>query len=249
MAPPTPSDDLTDQGRWSEPTHWSVVLAAGGGDSTKAAEAREWLCRTYWKPIYAYLRRLGKSPPDAEDLTQEFFARMLAARAFAGLDPAKGRFRSFLLAALKHFLANEYDRAMAAKRGGGQPAVLLETQSLEALYAKSLATAPTAEAAYDRQWALSLLSQALAQLRKEAAEAGKLEVFDQLKIFLTGEGAECDYASLAGPLQLSPNAIGVAVHRLRQRFRELIRAQIRRTVAAANEVDEELRYLMTVISR
>ncbi|HVM61987.1 MAG TPA: sigma-70 family RNA polymerase sigma factor [Verrucomicrobiae bacterium] len=224
-------------------TRWTVVLTAGQGASPQAGRALEQLCRAYWYPLYAYVRRRGYDVHEAEDLTQEFFARLLAKNYLAGVDPSKGKFRSFLLASLKHFLANEWDRAHAAKRGGGQPLLPLDTQSAETRYRQEPADELTAEKLLERQWALALLDQVLDRLQAEFAADGKSEQFDQLKLFLTeGKGAT-SYAAMATKLGTTEGAVKVAVHRLRRRYRELLREEIAHTVASPAEIDEEIRHL------
>lgn len=229
-------------------THWSVVLAAGRTDSTHAHVALEKLCRTYWPPIYAFVRRQGHSPHDAQDLTQEFFARLLEQKSLADVDRAKGRFRSFLLAALKHFLANEWDKVRAQKRGGGQVLIPIDAQSLETSCGLDPADQLTAERIFDRRWALTLLDQALTRLREDYVADGKTELFAQLKATLTEASRSVPYAEIAARLGLSEGAVKVAVHRLRGRYREVIRAEIAETVASSAEVEEEIRALFAALA-
>jgi len=224
------------------------VLTAGHGSSPQAGRALEELCRAYWYPLYAYVRRRGHSPHEAEDLTQEFFARLLAKNYLAAVDREKGKFRSFLLASLKHFLANEWDRARAAKRGGGQPHLSLDIQTAETRYRSEPADDLTAEKLLDRQWALALLDQVLSRLQAEFVADGKKKQFDELKVWLTeGKGAT-SYAEAAAKLGTTEGAVKVAVHRLRRRYRELLREEISHTVATPAEIEEEIRHLFAAFA-
>ncbi len=229
-------------------THWSVVLTAGGSDSTRAQDALARLCQTYWYPLYAYVRRRGSSPHDAEDLTQEFFARLLRANYLGNAQREKGRFRWFLLSALKHFLANEWDRARAKKRGGGKAAISLNAEAAESRYTLEPADTLTAERIYERRWALTLLDQVLRTLEREHELTGKRELFDELRFCLTGERSKLPYAELAARLGMSEAAVKVAVHRLRRRYRELLRAEIANTVSSPEEVEDEIRHLFDVLA-
>ena len=227
-------------------THWSVVLAAGSEDTPQAAEALERLCRTYWYPLYAYVRRQGYGPADAQDLTQEFFARFLARKALAGVAPEKGKFRSFLLVALRHFLSDQRDRASAAKRGGGTEVLSLDGEEAEGRYRLEPVERLDAERIYERRWAMTLLGQAWRRLRDESAAQGKLQQFERLAEFVAGE-AEVSCVAAASELGLSESAMRSGLHRLRERYRALIREEIAFTVSAPVEVDEELRYLIKVL--
>jgi RNA polymerase sigma factor (sigma-70 family) len=227
-------------------THWSVVLAAGNAGSSDAAQALEKLCETYWYPLYAYLRHRRHSPEDAQDLTQEFFARLLASHALGAVHPAKGRFRSFLLASLNHFLANEWDKARAQKRGGGRPVISLE--AAETRYRAEPSDDLSPERIFERHWALTLLAQVAARLREDYHAAGKGEVFEALQGYLAGEKGPAPYRETAGRLGLSVDALKKAVQRLRRRYGELLREEIAHTVSGPAEVDEEIRYLRTVLS-
>jgi RNA polymerase sigma factor (sigma-70 family) len=227
-------------------THWSVVLAAGQGQDTRAQEALARLCQTYWYPLYVYVRRQGHSPPDAQDLTQEFFARLLAGHSLAGLQREKGRFRSFLAAAMNHFLANQWDRSRRKKRGGGQTPISLDAEAAETRYRLEPADAMTAERIFERRWALTLLEQVLRRLEQEYAAAGKEGLFAALQFCLTGERSALPYSAVGARLHLTEGAVKVAVHRLRQRYRELLRVEIAQTVSGPEEVDEELRHLFAV---
>ncbi len=224
-----------------------MVLTAGGGDTTGARHALEKLCQTYWYPLYAYVRRRGFSPPDAEDLTQEFFARFLEHDWVASADREKGRFRTFLLSAMTHFLANEWDKARAQKRGGGVPLLPLELGTAETRYCREPADSVTPEQHFERRWALALLETATSRLGAEYKEEGKGELFAALNPCLVGDRATQPYEELAKKLGLSEAAVKSAVHRLRQRYRQLLREEIAHTVASAAEVDEELRHLIAVL--
>ena len=226
-------------------THWSVVLTAQRSDSTHAQAALSKLCQTYWYPLYAFVRRQGHRPHDAQDLTQEFFARLLAKNYLADVGREKGKFRSFLLTALKHFLANEWDRARAVKRGGGQ--VFLSLDEIESRYRLEPADSVTAERIYERRWALTLLEQVMKRLRAEHAQAGKAEFYEQLKGCLTVEKVAASYADLAARLHMTEGAIKVAIHRLRQRYREVLRDEIAQTVSSPAEVEEEIRHLFAAL--
>ena len=228
-------------------THWSVVLAAGDVASPQATEALEKLCRTYWYPLYAYVRRKGYSADDAQDLTQEFFARLLARNYLSVADRNKGKFRSFLLGSLEHFLAREWTKAHAQKRGGGQPSFSLDELDAENRYLLEPTHELTAEKIFDRRWATTLLDQAMARLCEECVANHKGDLFQKVESFLSGEKGEASYADVAAALKMSEGAVKVAVHRLRQRYGELVRAEIEETVATVKEVDEELRYLFAVL--
>jgi len=228
-------------------THWSVVMAAGKGDSPEAADALEQLCRTYWYPLYAFVRRQGHGTPDAEDLTQEFFTRFLAKEYFGRADPALGRFRSFLLACLKNFLREQQRQARRLKRGGGQTIISWDSRTAEERYRLEPADPITPEQVYDRRWALTLLATVLARLAEEQSDAGKEQIFVQLKDHLWGEGREASYAEMAERLGMTEGAVKVTVHRLRRRLRDLLREEVAQTVATTGEVDEELRHLIGVI--
>jgi RNA polymerase sigma factor (sigma-70 family) len=228
-------------------THWSVVLAATDTDTPEAAVALEGLCRTYWYPLYAYVRREGYSPADAQDLTQEFFARLLARNSLARVAPDKGRFRSFLLAAMRHFLCDQLDRARTVKRGGRAEILSLDAQEAEQRYRLEPVDHLDAERIYERRWATILLDQALERLRAESAAAGKEELFEHLRRFVAGD-REVTFGEVAFGLGLSEAAIKSAVHRLRQRYRELVREEIGRTVADPAEINAEIRYLIQLMS-
>jgi RNA polymerase sigma-70 factor (ECF subfamily) len=229
-------------------THWTAVLAAGRNDTTRSRAALENLCQAYWYPLYAYVRRMGRNPDDAQDLTQEFFLRLLDKGYLKSADPGKGRFRTFLLVALKRFLANECDRARAQKRGGGHSHFSLDTSVAETRYGLEPSQAAEPERIYDRRWALTLLDQALGRLRKEFEVSGKAGEFDQLKDFLTAEKGAISYANIAKAAGMSEGAVRVAIHRLRRRFREVFRDEIAHTVSTPEEIDGEVRYLMSALA-
>jgi RNA polymerase sigma-70 factor (ECF subfamily) len=229
-------------------THWSVVLSARRKDSPQSAAALETLCRTYWYPLYAYVRRQGHSPHDAQDLTQGFFARLLQKDYLKAAAREKGRFRTFLIVALKRFLANEWDHDRAQKRGGGQPALSLDTELAEERYRIEPVEGATADKIFERRWALTLLDRTMTRLRDEFTAAGKAEEFKQLKTCLTADRGEISYTEIAGALGQSEGTVRVAVHRLRKRFREIFREEIAHTVSSAEEIEEEVRYLMGVLA-
>ena len=229
-------------------THWSVVLSARDDRATQAQASLAKLCQAYWYPLYAYVRRQGHSAHDAQDLTQDFFARLLEKNSLEQVRREKGKFRSFLLASLKHFLANEWDRARALKRGGGLELISLDGDSAETRYGLEPAHGETADKIFDRRWALTLLDATLIRLREEFAAEGKTKLFETLKLTLTAERGTTPYAELATKLGLSEGAVKVAVHRLRQRYREVLRAEIADTVGTAGEVEEELRHLFAALA-
>jgi RNA polymerase sigma factor (sigma-70 family) len=229
-------------------THWSVVLTAGRTDTTSARDALAKLCQSYWYPLYAYVRRRGSSPQDAEDLTQEFFARFLEHNWVERADREKGRFRTFLLSALSHFLADEWDKARAQKRGGGVPLLPLEFEVAETRYSREPADNATPEQIFERRWVLTLLEHVLNRLRAEYEQDGKADLFATLHPCLVGDRTSQPYAALAAKLDMSEGAIKSVVHRLRQRYRQLLREEIGHTVAGAGEVDEELRHLFAVLA-
>ena len=229
-------------------THWSVVLTAGRADTTRARDALARLCQVYWHPLYAYVRRLGHSPHDAQDLTQEFFARLLEKNYLSDADASRGRFRSFLLGALKHFLANEWHKAHAQKRGGGHVPIPIDLGTSETSYGFEPADNTTAEKIFERRWALTLLAQVLKRLREEYLRDGREKLFDELKPTLTEASRTVRYVEIANRLGSSEGAVKVAVHRLRQRYREVLRAEIADTVASPAEVEDELRNLFAALA-
>ena len=239
---------VPDSNAWFVTTHWSVVLSAREKDSPQAGAALETLCRTYWYPLYAYVRRQGRSPHDAQDLTQEFFARLLEKDYLQAVAREKGKFRSFLLTAFKRFLITEWKQAHAQKRGGQYVMISLETQTAETRYLSEPAGLWTAEKLYERRWALTLLEKVLKRLQQEFVDGGKGALFEQLKNYLMAERGDIPYAEAAGALGMSEGAVKVAVHRLRRRFRELFREEVAHTVSGPEEVDEEIRYLLAAFS-
>lgn len=230
-------------------THWTVVLQAGSGESPQADEALEKLCRAYWYPLYAYVRRRGYSPTDAQDLTQSFFAHLLGKDFLHAVGPEKGRFRSFLLACLKHFLADQWEKSRTAKRGGDCPELRLNWNQAEQRYGLDARVEANAESLYDRRWALDLLDRVLDRLRQEAVIADRVAVFDQLQGCLLGDWGAETYAQLGSRLCLSETSVKVKVHRLRRRYRALLREEIAHTVTHPEEIEEEMRYLFMVVSR
>lgn len=230
-------------------THWSAVLLAGRDSLPAAQAALEDLCRTYWFPLYAFVRRQGRSHADAQDLVQGFFAQLLERRDLAEVHPDKGRFRTFLLAALSHHLANEWHRARALKRGGGAAVVPLDAGESEGRYERAPATADAPEVAYDRAWADQMLRGVLSRLRHECERDGGTERFEALKGSLLGERGDEPYTELARRLGTTEAGVKSAMHRLRRRFRELFREEISRTVATEAEIEDELRHLVRVMTR
>lgn len=228
-------------------THWSVVVEAGQQNSPRASEAIAQLCNTYWYPLYAYVRRKGYGVPDAQDLTQEFFARLLAGNYVGAADRRKGKFRSFLLGTFEHFLAKEWRRAHAEKRGGGRSLCSLDALDAEHRYQLEPADELTAERMFDRRWAEVLLSQARARLREECQAEGKGLLFERVEPLLSGDGAAGSYVEIGGSLGMSESAFKMAVHRLRRRYGELVRAEIAQTVSTLEAAKEELRYLFAVL--
>jgi RNA polymerase sigma-70 factor (ECF subfamily) len=224
-------------------THWTVVLAAGRGSSPDADRAIEELCRTYWFPLYAYVRRRGHTKEDAEDLTQAFFARFLARNYLDGLKAERGRFRAFLLASLQHFLANAWDRSQRQKRGGGAAHLPLDWQTADDLFRLAATQAAGPEQAFDREWALALLERVVSRLRDECVAAGRGPQFEGLRPFLTAGTGERSYAGVASALRLEEPAARAAVHRLRKRYRQLLRDEIAHTLTDPSQVEEELRSL------
>jgi RNA polymerase sigma-70 factor (ECF subfamily) len=231
-------------------THWSVVLAAGRGGSPDAHDALQRLCQTYWYSLYAYIRRQGHPPHDAQDLTQEFFARMLERHSFRLADRSRGRFRTFLLASLKHFLINDWNRGQRLKRGGGCSFLSLEVlrEAETHFLAEPADPAVRPDQAFERQWALALLESVLSRLREEFVGQGRADHFDALKVFIWGDQTTVSQVEVATRLGVTPNALGVQVHRLRRRFGELLRETIRHTVSDEAEIDGELGHLMAAIT-
>jgi RNA polymerase sigma-70 factor (ECF subfamily) len=234
-------------------TRISLVRAAAGGSDRQSREALATLCGLYWYPLYVYIRRLGHDAEEAQDLTQGFIARLLEKNSLRHFQQERGRFRSFLLASLKHFLANERDAVRAQKRGGGLAPVPLSValHTGERRYNLEPSVEPrdemTPEKIFEKQWALGLLNRVLERLREESAASGKREQFDHLRGCLTGDDDRIGYRELAGKLGMSEGAVKVAVHRLRRRFHETLREQIAMTVTDPNEIGQEIRYLLAVL--
>jgi RNA polymerase sigma-70 factor (ECF subfamily) len=250
-APAAPTSQASQAGRalCFVTTHWSVVLDAARSDTTQAQAALEILCETYWYPLYAYVRRRGSSAQDAQDLTQAFFARLLERHWVDRADRSRGRFRTFLLTAMSRFLADEWDKLRAQKRGGHIVHVPVQLESAETRYGVEPADCRTPEQFFERQWALTLLDTVLQRLRAEYERAGKGELFAGLSASLVGGREAQPYAELAKRLDMNEGAVKVAVHRLRKRYRQLLRAEIGQTLTTTEDVDEELRYLFAVLAR
>jgi RNA polymerase sigma-70 factor (ECF subfamily) len=228
-------------------THWSVVLLAGRNDTERARAALAKLCRTYWYPLYAYVRRSGRAPHDAQDLTQDFFAHLLQHQALAKANPERGRFRSFILTAMKNFLAGERERERAQKRGGGLELLSLDLAAAEKRYELEPVDRSSPDQLFDRQWALALLSAVLLRLEEEYQREGKGRLLAVLKDTLTGGRDTQPYSELAARLGLSEGAVKVTVHRLRRRYRALLQAEVVQTVAMPGEVDREMRHLLNCL--
>ncbi len=229
-------------------THWSVVLTAGRSDTTRARDALAKLCQCYWYPLYAYARRRGHSPHDAQDLTQAFFLHLLERHSFANADPNRGRFRSFLLGAMNHFLVNEWKRANREKRGGGQTILSLDMAAAEQRFDLEPASHFAPDKAFDREWATTLLNEVLSRLETEYRQENKAELFCVLKQTLAGTRQSQPYASLAAQAGMNEGALRVAVHRLRKRYRDLLQAEIANTVSSPEEAKEELKHLFQLMA-
>ncbi|MDH7502317.1 MAG: sigma-70 family RNA polymerase sigma factor [Verrucomicrobiota bacterium] len=230
-------------------THWSVVLAASRQtDTAHSRSALEELCRTYWYPLYNYVRRRGYAPEDACDLTQEFFARLLERHWLARADRSRGRFRAFLLTAMERFLANEWDKERALKRGGNRQFVPVQLDAAETRYGAEPTDTHTPEQAFERSWAMTLLETVLNRLEAEQRAEGKAEQFGALRQCLLGDREALPYAEIARVMGTSEGAVKVAAHRLRQRYRELLRAEIANTVSSAAEIDAEMCHLLKALT-
>ena len=229
-------------------THWSLVLAAGQDQGAAAEKALAKLCETYWYPLYAYLRRQGRSAHDAQDLTQEFFARLLEKNYLSEARRERGKFRSFLLTSLNHFLANEWDRRGAQKRGGGQTLISLDAESAESRYRLEPEDTAAPDRIFERRWVITLLDQVLLTLQREYEMADRKEFFERLKFSLTGERSALPYAELAAQVGMSEGAVKAAVHRLRGRYREVLYEEIANTVSSPEEVGDEIRHLFKVLA-
>ncbi len=229
-------------------THWSLLLAAADQETPGAAAALDRLCLTYWRPIYIYLRRRGCGPEDAEDFTQQFLSEFLQKGSFELADPARGRFRTFLLTSLQHFLSDQWKRAHRVKRGGGTLTISLHEREVEESYCEGLAETLTPERAYERRWAMTLLKEVLAAMQRDYEQAGKARHFEALQGFLWGVAAPDSYAHLAAALGLSEGTARVAVHRFREQYRQRLRAHVAQLVSEPALIDEEIRYLIEVVS-
>jgi len=242
---PVTSNESPD---WFVTTHWSVVQSAGGGATTTVRDALEKLCVAYWYPLYAYVRRKGHDEHDAQDLTQEFFARLIQRNDFAGLDRSRGKFRAFLLAAMNHFLTKEWRKAGTLKRGAGSVPLSLDTTLAEQRYGAQPAVEPTPERLYDRRWAEAVLERTATQLRDEFVQEGRETVFRELNRFLSVPPEAGEYAAVANRLQMTESAVAKSVERLRRRYRDLARREIAQTVSTPAELQEEMRYLLEVLA-
>jgi len=249
MDPSEPSPDRSPvrSASFTE-THWNWVLSAAERHSPEADLALSRLCQSYWRPLYIYVRRLGHKHEDAQDLVQEFFSRLLEKNYLRTADPSKGRFRSFLLVLLKRFMANEWDRTNRQKRGGGFHILPLDGHNQEIRHLAEPAYAMTPERAYDHRWAMLVLEHVLDSLEKEFLTAGKAHVFDELKSFLTGEKSGATYSEIGRRIGMNEGTVKVTVHRLRQRYRELLRSEIADTVDGPEAIDEEIRHLISAMS-
>ena len=228
-------------------TRWTVVLAAGGDSSPTGREALNHLCQAYWPPVYAYARRAGHGPEDARDLTQGFFGHLLETGALARADPQRGRFRSFLLGAFKHFLAHERDRARTLKRGGAAQWVSIDPATDSPDNARIPLDPRTPDRAFDERWAAALLERVLTRLRDEFTQSGRLELFDAFKGCLLGQSVEGGYTTVATKLGMTEGAAKMTVTRLRDRYRRLLRAEVAQTLANPGDVDDELRHLLAIL--
>ena len=245
---PTPGT-LRDGGASFATTHWSIVAQSALTNLPEAANALAELCETYWPPIYSFVRRRGYAPADAKDLTQSFFAFFLENKAYVHTDRLHGKFRSFLLASVKNFLADNWDRKQAVRRGGGFQIISFDQETAEAFYDAASASDATAERIFELRWAKSLTAGALDSLREELRAEGKLKFFEQLQNFVTGGSILPSYDEASARMDLPRATVKTHVHRLRQRYREIVRREIGRTVSSPHEVDEEVRYLCDVLAQ
>ncbi len=239
-----------DQAKTSVPfatTHWSVVLAAGNQGDPDARQALETLCRAYWIPVYAFLRRRGHAPADAEDYTQGFFLRILDRGVLSKADPDRGRFRSFLLACLNHYVADERDKARAARREGARPLSGIDTNAANERYLSEPADTNSPDRLFERKWALAVMEHAMENLREEHRIAGLSAEFEALREFLAGSSEHRDYEQAAARTGQSPNAVAVAVHRLRRRYRDFVRREVAATVANPDDLEAEMRHLLGIL--
>jgi RNA polymerase sigma-70 factor (ECF subfamily) len=230
-------------------TSWSLVLAAAHGADSRAQSALTALCQSYWYPLYAYLRRQGHSLEEAEDLTQGFFTRLIEKQFLQDVTPQRGKFRSFLLTALRHFASNERDYARAQRRGGGQPVFSLDFADGERRFLREPVVEMTPERIYERDWALALLDRVMRRLRHEWESSGRGDQFNRMKVLLTGDPAGYSYREAAATMGTTEGALKVAVHRLRKRYRAMLQEEIAATVDDPSEVAEEIRFLFDALSR
>jgi len=230
-----------------ETTNWSLILQARAGAATPARAALASLCASYWPPVYAFIRRRGRAPADAEDLTQSYFARFFEKGYVSAFRPEAGRFRTFLLTSVTHFLANEWDREQAQKRGGGKRHLSLDAASAEERLRLEPVDHLTPEAIFERQWVAAVLARCVERLRAEQSASGTRARFERLKPFLTGEGTPSDYAGLAPELGLGTSTVRVAVHRLRRRFAEVLRDEVAGTLAGSDGVEAEIRWMLETL--
>ena len=233
--------------QWFATTHWSQVVSAGQPDSSRAPAALEKLCQAYWKPLYSYVRRQGHGPADAQDLTQAFFARFLEKNLWSRANPQKGRFRSFLLTVLRHFLADERDRVRTVKRGGGFAFISFDEKAGEQCFLEGLGENLSGEEQFDRQWASTVLEQARARLRQECIATGKSGLFERVNLTDAPNTNSMSYEAVAQELGMSVSAIKSAVSRLRSRYGELVREEVAHTVSSPAEIDAEIRHLLSVV--
>jgi DNA-directed RNA polymerase specialized sigma24 family protein len=247
-APDSEHGRSSDRQEWFATTHWSVVVNAGHDSGPGAREALESLCRAYWYPLYCFVRRQGFSAADAEDLTQGFLAHLLERKALQKVSQQKGRFRSFLLAALKYFLADERDKERAQKRGGGCAVVSLDEEGAEERYQQECSGELTAERLYERRWAMAVLDRAFVRLREEFAAAGKAALYDELRGLQDEASEAAPYSEVAARLGMPLNTLKSHVHRFRQRYRELLCEEVAQTVSSPAEIAEEVRHLIAVVS-
>jgi RNA polymerase sigma-70 factor (ECF subfamily) len=244
---PSINPALPGAGRFAT-THWSVILAAGQPESTSYKQALETLCRTYWFPLYVYLRRQGHDAHQAEDHTQAFLAFLLEKHGLRLADPKRGRFRSFLLTSLKNFLANQRARARAQKRGGGRKVLSLDIENAERQYALKRHDELSPEKLFARSWALTVLDRTMARLQAEAANKKKSKLFERLRAYLTAGENASPYGEIAAELKMSEGTVRVAAHRLRRRYRELLRDEIAQTVTTEDQIDQEIRDLFVALA-
>ena len=245
---PPHSDDSTRRDGAFHTTRWSMVQRAGREDTPRAGQALEHLCCAYWYPLYAYVRRRGYAASDAQDLTQAFFARLIERRWVGNADSERGRFRTFLLTALSRFLADEWDKGRAQKRGGGVTHVPIQIETAETRYGNEPADHLTPEQCYERRWAVTLLENVLRRLRDEHEREGRAAQFDALHAGLVGDRQTLSYNQMAARLGISEGAARVAVHRLRKRYRQVLRDEIAQTLTPEEDVEEELRHLFAVLA-